>query len=79
MKEVVEGEEEQEQEEQEQEKNKQELGMDEYIAMYGDEKSVVMVYCFITIDLINETIDLINETKTMTIDHNNRLFISIVP
>ena len=42
--------------------------MDEYIAMYGEEKSIVMVYCFITIDLINETID-----------HNNRLFISIVP
>ena len=30
-----------------------------------------MVYCFITIDLINETIDLINEA--IDHDYNNRL------
>ena len=50
------------------------MGNSKYIAMYGDEQSILMVYCFITIDFINETIDLINET----IDHSNRLFISIV-
>ena len=44
------------------------MGNYKYIAMYRDEKSIVMVYCFITIDLINEIIDLINET----IDHDNR-------
>ena len=37
-----------------------------------------MVYCFITIDLINETIDLINEAidlinEAIDHDHNNRL------
>ena len=37
-----------------------------------------MVYCFITIDLINETIDLVNETidlinEAIDHDHNNRL------
>ena len=47
-------------------------------------KSIVMVYCFITIDLINQTIDLINQTidhnhnnRPHTIDYDNRLFISI--
>ena len=37
-----------------------------------------MVYCFITIDLINETIDLINEAidlinEAIDHDHNNKL------
>ena len=34
-------------------------------------KSIVMVYCYKTIDLINETIYLINEA--IDHDHNNRL------
>ena len=34
-------------------------------------KSIVMVYCYKTIDLINQTIDLINET--IDHNHNNRL------
>ena len=44
------------------------MGNSKYIAMYEDEKSIVMVYCFVAIDLINETIDLIKET----IGHDNR-------
>ena len=34
-------------------------------------KSIVMVYYYKTIDLINQTIDLINEA--IEHDHNNRL------
>ena len=34
-------------------------------------KSIVMVYFYKTIDLINQTIDLINEA--IDHDHNNRL------
>ena len=45
--------------------------------MHWNEKSIVMVYCFITIDLINETKDLINEAidlinEAIDHDHNNR-------
>ena len=58
--------------------------MDEYIAIYGNEKSIVILYCYglllwlwSIVSLIKSIVSLIKSIVYETIDHNNRLFISM--